>query len=147
MGTSAETATAADKPILALVPRLRGQIANAIGIALLAVIVGWAVINAYKDWQQFTIVFLNDLTNGSVYALVAIGYTLVYGILELINFAHGDVFTWGAMMTYTVAVSGLGLNGTQTGFPLFASLLLALFCAAAFCATLNMGVERVAYRR
>ena len=51
------------------------------------------------------------------------------------------------MITYTVAVSALGLDGTQTGFPLFASLLLALFCAAAFCATLNMGVERVAYRR
>ena len=56
-----------------------------------------------KDWHQFTIVFLNGVTNGSIYALVAIGYTLVYGILELINFAHGDVFTWGAMVTYTVA--------------------------------------------
>ena len=147
MGTSAETATAAEKPILALVPRLRGQIANAIGIGLLVVIIGWAVINAWKDWHQFTIVFLNGVTNGSIYALVAIGYTLVYGILELINFAHGDVFTWGAMVTYTVAVSWLGLNGTQNGFPLFASLILALVCASAFCATLNMGVERVAYRR
>ena len=147
MGTSAETATAAEKPVLALVPRLRGQIANAIGIGLLAVIIGWAVINAIKDWQQFTIVFLNGVTNGSIYALVAIGYTLVYGILELINFAHGDVFTWGAMVTYTVAVSWLGLDGSQSGFPLFGSLVLALICAAAFCATLNMGVERVAYRR
>src|SRR3954470_17480672 len=99
MGTSAETATAAERPVLALVPRLRGQIANAIGILLLVVVIGWAIINAVKDWQQFTIVFLTGLTNGSVYALVAIGYTLVYGILELINFAHGDVFTWGAMMT------------------------------------------------
>src|SRR5436190_2108838 len=116
MGTSAETAAAAEKPVLALVPRLRGQISNIIGIALLVVVCGWALINAIKDWQQFTIVFLNGLTNGSIYALVAIGYTLVYGILELINFAHGDVFTWGAMITYTVAVSLLGLDGSQSGF-------------------------------
>src|ERR1700749_857395 len=147
MGTSAETAAAAEKPVLALVPRLRSQIANIIGIVLMVVVVGGAIINAIKDWHQFTIVFLNGVTNGSIYALVAIGYTLVYGILELINFAHGDVFTWGAMITYTVAVSVLGLNGTESGFPLFGSLVLALVCAAAFCATLNMGVERVAYRR
>ena len=62
------------------------------------------------------LVFLAGITNGSIYALVALGYTLVYGILELINFAHGDVFTWGAMVTYTVAVSWVGLDGSQSGF-------------------------------
>src|SRR5579862_2058498 len=99
---SAGTATGARTrgPVLALLPRLRKNIAHAIGILLLIVVIGWAVINAWKDWHQFTIVFLNGVTNGSVYALVAIGYTLVYGILELINFAHGDVFTWGVMITY-----------------------------------------------
>ena len=60
--------------------------------------------------------FLAGITNGSIYALVALGYTIVYGILELINFAHGDVFTWGAMVTYTVAVSWIGLDGSQSGF-------------------------------
>ena len=58
---------------------------------------------------------LAGITNGSIYALVALGYTLVYGILELINFAHGDVFTWGAMVTYTIAVSWFGLDGSNSG--------------------------------
>ena len=105
-------------------------------------------INAIKDWQQFTIVFLNGLTNGSIYALVAIGYTLVYGILELINFAHGDVFTLGRDGRPTPSPSaGSASTARRAASRCFASLLLALFCAAAFCATLNMGVERVAYRR
>ena len=51
------------------------------------------------------------------------------------------------MVTYTVAVSWVGLDGSQTGFYLFGSLLLALICSAIFCATLNMAIERVAYRR
>jgi branched-chain amino acid transport system permease protein len=78
---------------------------------------------------------------------VALGYTIVYGILELINFAHGDVFTWGAMVTYTIAVSWIGLDGSQSAVVTFVVLLLALVCAAAFCASLNMALERVAYRR
>ncbi len=90
---------------------------------------------------------LAGITNGSIYALVALGYTIVYGILELINFAHGDVFTWGAMATYTVAISWIGLDGSQSGFVLFGALLLALICSAIFCAALNMTIERVAYRR
>jgi len=149
MGTGAETAAEVprEKPVLALVPRLRGKLVNAIGIFLLALVALWLIINAVKDWQQFTIVGLNGLTNGSIYALVAIGYTLVYGILELINFAHGDVFSWGAMVTSTIVVSWLGLTTASAGFSLWGSLLLGLLGAAAFCAVLNMGVERVAYRR
>jgi branched-chain amino acid transport system permease protein len=93
------------------------------------------------------LVLLAGVTNGSIYALVALGYTIVYGILELINFAHGDVFTWGAMVTYTIAVSWIGLDGSQSAVVTFVVLLLALVCAAAFCASLNMALERVAYRR
>jgi branched-chain amino acid transport system permease protein len=135
------------RPVLALVPRLRGQAVNALGLALLGVVAAWLVVNAIKDPRQFALVFLNGVTNGSIYALVAIGYTLVYGILELINFAHGDVFSWGAMISYTVAVSWLGLDGTQSGIALLGVSIVAIVSAAAFCATLNMAVERVAYRR
>ncbi len=141
------TGVESGRPILALVPRLRGQAVNALGLALVGVVAAWLVVNAVKDWHQFTIVFLNGLTNGSIYALVAIGYTLVYGILELINFAHGDVFTWGAMVAYTVAVSWLGLDGSNSGIVLLGVSIVAILAAAAFCATLNMAVERVAYRR
>ena len=62
-----------------------------------------------------TIVFIG-LTNGAVYALVALGYTLVYGILELINFAHGDVFMLGGMFSATMLLSVFHLHaGVSTG--------------------------------
>jgi branched-chain amino acid transport system permease protein len=135
------------RPILALAPRVRGQVVTVLGVILLGIVAFWLIENLVRDPGQFALVFLAGVTNGSIYALVALGYTLVYGILELINFAHGDVFTWGAMVTYTIAVSWIGLNGTQSGFLLFGSLLLALVGAAVFCGALNMAIERVAYRR
>jgi branched-chain amino acid transport system permease protein len=149
MGTGAETAAEVprDRPILALVPRLRGRLVNGIGLLLLAMVAWWLIENAVRNWDQFLIVALNGLTNGSIYALVAIGYTIVYGIIELINFAHGDVFSWGAMVASTVAVSWLGLGVASSGVGLWGSLFVALICSAAFCATLNVTVERVAYRR
>jgi branched-chain amino acid transport system permease protein len=137
----------ARRPILALAPRLAGRANAAIGIFLLVLVGIWLVENLVRTPQQFLLVFLAGITNGSIYALVALGYTLVYGILELINFAHGDVFTWGAMLTYTVGVSWIGLDGSQSGFALFGALLLALICSAIFCASLNVAIERVAYRR
>jgi branched-chain amino acid transport system permease protein len=141
------TDSSARRPILALAPRLRGRANGAVGILLLGVLALWLIENIVRTPQQFVLVFLAGITNGSIYALVALGYTLVYGILELINFAHGDVFTWGAMATYTVGVSWIGLDGSQSGFLLFGALLLALICSAIFCASLNMAIERVAYRR
>jgi branched-chain amino acid transport system permease protein len=137
----------ARRPILALAPRLRGRANAIVGICLLAVVALWLGENIAREPKQFALVFLAGITNGSIYALVALGYTIVYGILELINFAHGDVFTWGAMATYTVAVSWIGLDGSQSGLLLFGTLLLALICSAIFCAALNMTIERVAYRR
>jgi branched-chain amino acid transport system permease protein len=139
--------TTARRPILALAPRLRGRINSVVGILLLGLVAIWLVENIARTPNQFLLVFLAGITNGSIYALVALGYTLVYGILELINFAHGDVFTWGAMVTYTIGVTWIGLDGSQSGFVLFATLLLALICSAIFCASLNMAIERVAYRR
>jgi branched-chain amino acid transport system permease protein len=147
MGASAGTAAAESRrPILALVPRIRSRAVGAVGVLLLALVAFWLVENAVHDIRQFALVSLNGVTNGSIYALVAIGYTLVYGILELINFAHGDVFSWGAMIAYSVGVSWLGANH-HSGIALFGILAVALLCAAAFCATLNVAVERVAYRR
>jgi branched-chain amino acid transport system permease protein len=86
---------------------------------------------------------LNGLVLGSVYALVALGYTLVYGILGLINFAHGDVVMVGALtalsaMTVVVA-AGLGLPG-----PLV--LVLALVVSMCVCMLLGFSIERIAYR-
>src|SRR3954451_9808374 len=87
----------------------------------------------------------DGLSNGSIWALVALGYTLVYGIIELINFAHGDVFMIGSFIAVGLyATFGL-TESTGTG-GLFIGLLGCLILAAIGCAFLNMLIERVAYR-
>ncbi len=83
----------------------------------------------------------NGLVLGSVYALVALGYTMVYGILQLINFAHGDVLMVGAMVAVTVV--GLLL---KSGLPLPIVLILAILAAIPVCILLSLFIERVAYR-
>src|SRR3954465_1949173 len=87
----------------------------------------------------------DGLSNGAIWALVALGYTLVYGIIELINFAHGDVFMLGSFMA--VGLYGtFGLTEDTGAGGLFAGLLVCLLVAAVGCAILNMLIERVAYR-
>jgi branched-chain amino acid transport system permease protein len=135
------------EPVLALVPRLRGQISNGVGIALVAILILWLVVNLVKDPDAFISVLLSGITNGAVYALIALGYTLVYGIIELINFAHGDVFMWGTMISVTVGVHWFGLDGSQSGIVTLLGCVAVLFGATAFCAGLNVTIERVAYRK
>lgn len=84
---------------------------------------------------------VNGITQGSIYALVALGYTMVYGILELINFAHGDVVMVGALVALSVIQ---GLNAW--GWPVFLSIPLGLGAAILVCVTLGVLIERVAYR-
>src|SRR3954452_10974478 len=85
------------------------------------------------------------ISNGSIWALVAIGYTLVYGIVELINFAHGDVFMLGSFVTASF-FGTIGLAEGQSGAVLTFGLLLTLLVAMAVCGSLNVLIERVAYR-
>ncbi len=87
----------------------------------------------------------NGVTIGAIYALVSLGYTLVYGIIELINFAHGDVFMWSTIVTLTVAQL-LHFDHVLGGFALVGALLLLLIIGIATSALLNVGIERVAYR-
>src|SRR6201996_2814689 len=86
---------------------------------------------------------INGLVLGSVYAIIALGYTMVYGILGIINFAHGDVLMVGAM----VALSAI--NVLQNHFPglgQIPTLILGLIIAAVVCALLGYTIERVASR-
>jgi branched-chain amino acid transport system permease protein len=108
------------------------------------VVAGHAVIR--HDLSNLGFNFAVGLSNGAIWALIAIGYTLVYGIIELINFAHGDVFMLGTMVTITVANGWLGLDGTQAWYTTIPLLLLTLAAAMAFCGGLNVAIERVAYR-
>jgi branched-chain amino acid transport system permease protein len=87
---------------------------------------------------------MDGIAVGSLYALIALGYTMVYGILQFINFAHSDVFVLGAWISYTIAV-GLGYALGGTAPPLYAGILI-LFAAMAFCGAVGFTVERLAYR-
>jgi branched-chain amino acid transport system permease protein len=83
---------------------------------------------------------INGLTLGSVYAVVALGYTMVYGIIQLINFAHGEVVMIGAMVAFTVITA---LAGTM---PPLVVVMIGVGCAVPACMLVGYAVERLAYR-
>jgi branched-chain amino acid transport system permease protein len=87
---------------------------------------------------------INGLALGAVYALIALGYTMVYGILQLINFAHGEVYMLGAYLGIIVlgVLTSLGL----TAYSLPLSLLITVLVSMAFCAAYGAAIERIAYR-
>ena len=93
-------------------------------------------------------ILIIGITTGAIYALIALGYTMVYGIIELINFAHGDIFMIGTFVA--VAIFGLfGItSGSQpTGFTLVIILVVTCLGSMLACAVLGVVIERVAYRR
>jgi branched-chain amino acid transport system permease protein len=86
---------------------------------------------------------INGITLGSIYGLIAIGYTMVFGIIGMVNFAHGDVFmlsTFIALLCYLILTQILGLDS------LWITLIIVLFAAMAMTAFWNMVIERIAYR-
>lgn len=89
-------------------------------------------------------VLIDGLTLGAVYAVIALGYTMVYGILELINFAHGEIFMTGAFVgvatLFTLEAFGIG------DMPRWIALITALLIAMIVTGLLGVGIERVAYR-
>ncbi|HNX70521.1 branched-chain amino acid ABC transporter permease [Rivihabitans pingtungensis] len=86
---------------------------------------------------------LNGLVLGSIYALIALGYTMVYGIMGLINFAHGEVVMFGAMVT--ISIIGM-LTGMGLSLPGPVVVLLALMLAIPVCMLMGFAIERIAYR-
>jgi branched-chain amino acid transport system permease protein len=113
-------------------------------IILLAAAI-WLVANFVKNPTQSASALVDGTSNGALYALIALGYTLVYGIIELINFAHGDLFMLGSVFSGFFLVNWLGVDGGGTAALL--ALMLTLVCAMIFCASINVAAERVAYRR
>lgn len=85
--------------------------------------------------MDFLTQIINGLGQGSIYALVALGYSMVYGITQLINFAHGDIIMVGAYTTYVMLI--------MAGTPLWAAILAAVL----FCAVVGVIIEQVAYQR
>ena len=114
---------------------------------LLVALVFWLIKNIQVDgFAYFMRIQFIGITNGAVYALVALGYTLVYGILELINFAHGDVFMLGGMFSATMVLSVFNLHKGESAASLAAAIVASLAVAMIACGLINATIERVAYR-
>jgi branched-chain amino acid transport system permease protein len=96
--------------------------------------------------QLFVQYLIIGIASGALISLIALGYTLVYGIVELINFAHGEVFMMGAFFALTV-VTATGITGESSAGAIFGVIALALAGAMLFSAVLNFGIDRIAYRR
>jgi len=146
-------ATAEAPPLPAPAPaRSRNLIAGlASKYGLYFVLIAPMVVFAVKDLSETgnlsrlgTNIF-EGLSNGSIWALIAVGYTLVYGIIELINFAHGETFMIGSFIS--VGLWGtLGLTLVTGPLGLVLGLLLTLIIAMVACGTMNVMIEKVAYR-
>jgi len=121
----------------------------------------WLIGEAIDSPSRFVELTLIGLTNGMIYALVALGYTLVYGIIELINFAHGDNFMLGSFQTHSIVLDGsfqipllftvisiplgtaaIGGSDLKRAYAIGASLVLAMF----FCMVINVTIERIGYK-
>ena len=114
---------------------------------VVAIVLVWLIGNFVQGPREFFQVGLIGLTNGLIFGLVALGYTLVYGILQLINFAHGDVFALSGLIASTLIISGLGLGQDASVPMIVGGMLLALVVMMAFFALVNTTIELVAYRR
>ncbi len=95
--------------------------------------------------EYFLEQLINGITLGSIYGLIAIGYTMVYGIIGMINFAHGDIFMVGAFISL-IAILAIGLTASASFALLLLALILVLAIAMILASAYNWTVERVAYR-
>jgi branched-chain amino acid transport system permease protein len=116
-----------------------------LGGALVALFVLWLVLKAIAVPVQFTSAIVVGINNGALYALIALGYTLVYGIIELINFSHGDLFMLSTIVASTIIVTVF--NATSPSFGAIGVVAIALVVTMIFGGGLNMSAERLAYRR
>jgi branched-chain amino acid transport system permease protein len=134
------------QPLALLAGRKRPGVVSSVGLLLVALLIAWLIVNLAKTPADFVNVALIGFTTGCLYALIALGYTLVYGILELINFAHGDVFMLGGMISATLVTSVFHLTGAHNGVLTWVWVVAALLIAMGGCGLINATIELVAYR-
>ncbi|MCZ7588105.1 MAG: branched-chain amino acid ABC transporter permease [Gaiella sp.] len=124
----------------------RSSAVDLTGLGLVALVLFWLAVNFVKAPAEFINVGLIGLTNGAIYGIVALGYTIVYGILQLINFAHGDVFALSGLVASTVIVSVLGLDADASVPVIVGGMLLTLVVIMTMFSFVNATIERVAYK-
>jgi branched-chain amino acid transport system permease protein len=124
---------------------LMGQYGLIVVLLLLPIAFAIDDLRTEGDLSRLANNFIDGLSNGAIWALVAIGYTLVYGIIELINFAHGDVFMIGSFVAAGI-FGTLGLTAATGTIGLIIGLLATLIITMLVPGTMNVMIERVAYR-
>ena len=97
------------------------------------------------DWNLFALQLINGLSLGAIYAVIALGYTMVYGIIELINFAHGDVYTAGSFVALAT-LTLLGATRHTAAAGLVFALIVTFLVAMLVMGTTGVVIERFAYR-
>ncbi|MCG8642361.1 MAG: branched-chain amino acid ABC transporter permease LivH [Desulfobacterales bacterium] len=112
-----------------------------LGVSIAGIFAYFGIKELLYDPVYFLELFLGGLTRGSIYALIALGYTMVYGIIQLINFAHGEIYMIGAMTALIVA-SVLGFWGWNSAVILILAFVFAIFYSCAYGFT----VEKIAYK-
>src|SRR5213593_301821 len=127
-----------------------GLMGRALDIGLIVVVAGFLILLTTRVIDHGPSYFLQILAfaiaNGGIYALIALGYTMVYGIIELINFAHGDVFAFGTFLSASL-IPIFGLAEGQAFGPGTALALVVVFVVTMLvCGVLNVSIERIAYR-
>jgi branched-chain amino acid transport system permease protein len=117
------------------------------GAAIVVGVLWWLVTSLIEQPDLFLSSAVAGLQNGVLFALIALGYTLVYGIIELINFAHGDLFMIGTLTAgfFISTIFGVTVSGASVGG--WFIFLIALIGCMAFCGAINVTIEFVAYRR
>src|SRR5262245_48824694 len=129
----------------AALQRVRGSsLIDIIGLILLAAVIVWLAVKFFEDPTRFLNVMVIGVTNGAIYGLVALGYTLVYGILQLINFAHGDVFALSGLVASTLIVSVFGLDEASSVAAIIIGLGVTLLITMPMFALINAGLARIA---
>jgi branched-chain amino acid transport system permease protein len=113
--------------------------------AIVAALLVWLAAQLVASPDVWFTTSLNGLNNGALYALIALGYTMVYGIIELINFSHGDLFMLATVTSGIIMITWLGAE--EANLYGFAMMLLTLVVVMAGAAGVNTAAERVAYRR
>jgi branched-chain amino acid transport system permease protein len=127
--------------------RKRPDFLSILGLGFVVIIALWLLVNLIDDPGQFFNVAIIGLTTGSVYALVALGYTLVYGILQLINFAHGDVFALSGLVASSIMVEVFDLSGNEAALVIVVGLVGTILMTMGFGASINASIEFLGYRR
>src|SRR5689334_2944535 len=114
-----------------------------IGLIVLAGAIVWILLSFIESPRQFTQVLTIGLSNGALYALIALGYTMVYGIIELINFAHGELFMLGSVLGAMFLEEWIGQ--TKSSAVAWVWLAITLVFAMAACSLINVIIEKLAY--